>query len=75
VYRPVVRASPPTPPHPPTAPAAAPPTDDGAAIRAHYLRRWTTWNHVRASRTAAARSAVGLWGVIGKSGAPALQVI
>ena len=20
---------------------------DGAAIRAHYLRRWTTWNHVR----------------------------
>ena len=38
-------------------------TDDGAAIWAHYLRRWTAWNHVRALACTAATAllAVGLW--------------
>lgn len=43
--------------------AANPLTDEGAAIWADYLSRWTAWNHVRALACAAATAAlaVGLW--------------
>jgi uncharacterized membrane protein len=43
--------------------AANPLTDQGAAIWADYLRRWTAWNHVRALACTAATAAltVGLW--------------
>jgi uncharacterized membrane protein len=43
--------------------AANPLTDEGAAIWADYLRRWTAWNHVRAVACAAATGAltIGLW--------------
>lgn len=43
--------------------AANPLTDEGAAIWADYLRRWTAWNHVRALACTAATAAltVGLW--------------
>jgi uncharacterized membrane protein len=43
--------------------AANPLTDQGAAIWADYLKRWTAWNHVRALACTAATAAltVGLW--------------
>ena len=43
--------------------AANPLTDQGAAIWADYLNRWTAWNHVRALACTAATAAltVGLW--------------
>jgi uncharacterized membrane protein len=42
---------------------ANPVTDQGAAIWADYLSRWTAWNHVRALACTAATAAltVGLW--------------
>jgi uncharacterized membrane protein len=43
--------------------AANPLTDQGGAIWADYLNRWTAWNHVRALACTAATAAltVGLW--------------
>ena len=43
--------------------AANPVTDQGVAIWAHYLSRWTAWNHVRALACTAAVAAltVGIW--------------
>jgi uncharacterized membrane protein len=43
--------------------SANPVTDQGAAIWADYLSRWTAWNHVRAVACTAATAAltVGLW--------------
>jgi len=43
--------------------AANPLTDQGAAIWADYLSRWTAWNHVRALACTAAAAAltVGTW--------------
>jgi uncharacterized membrane protein len=43
--------------------AANPLTDQGAAIWADYLNRWTVWNHVRALACTAATAVltVGLW--------------
>jgi uncharacterized membrane protein len=43
--------------------AANPLTDQGAAIWADFLKRWTVWNHVRALACTAAMAAltVGLW--------------
>ena len=43
--------------------AANPLTDQGAAIWADYLNRWTAWNHVRALACTAAMAAlvVGTW--------------
>ena len=43
--------------------SANPVTDQGAAIWAYYLSRWTAWNHVRALACTAAVAAltVGIW--------------
>jgi uncharacterized membrane protein len=43
--------------------AADPRADEGTAIWADYLRRWTAWNHVRAVACAVAAGAltIGLW--------------
>ena len=43
--------------------SANPLTDEGAAIWADHLSRWTAWNHVRALACTAATAAltVGLW--------------
>ena len=43
--------------------AANPLTDQGGAIWADYLNRWTAWNHVRALACTAAMAAlvVGTW--------------